>query len=131
MSSTGDCPGVYPARRRLGLQEYAMARITSSTSPRGRRTVTVAHGLRYSWDSQSPGARPGPTTKKGGRMLDRLKEAVNADAWLVHRGRFVDTRFMLESGATQYLVVIHAGAVESVGGNGLRQTNAGWIVADS
>lgn len=47
-------------------------------------------------------------------MLDRLKEAVNADAWLVHRGRFVDTRFMLESGATQHLVVIHAGAVESV-----------------
>mgnify|MGYP001009387113 CR=1 FL=1 len=37
-------------------------------------------------------------------MLERLKEAVNADAWLVHRGRFVDTRFMLESGATQHLV---------------------------
>ena len=47
-------------------------------------------------------------------MLESLKERVNADAWLVHRGRFVDTRFLLEAGAGQHLVAIHAGAVESV-----------------
>lgn len=47
-------------------------------------------------------------------MLESLKEAVDADAWLVHRGRFVDTRFLIESGEARYLVAIHQGRVESV-----------------
>ena len=47
-------------------------------------------------------------------MLEGLKEAVNADAWLVQRGRFVNAQFMLEAGVEQYLVAIHAGRVESV-----------------
>jgi hypothetical protein len=46
-------------------------------------------------------------------MLDTLKDRVNADQWLVHRGRFVDTRFLLESGSAQYLIAIHAGRIES------------------
>ena len=47
-------------------------------------------------------------------MLERLQDLVNADAWLVQRGRFVDTRFLLEAGEKQYLVAIHAGRIESV-----------------
>ena len=47
-------------------------------------------------------------------MLERLQDLVNADAWLVQRGRFVDTRFLLEAGAKQHLVAIHAGRIESV-----------------
>ncbi|MBL8385005.1 MAG: hypothetical protein JNM90_18125 [Burkholderiales bacterium] len=47
-------------------------------------------------------------------MLERLPALANDDAWLVQRGRFVDTRFLLEAGATQWLVAIHAGRVESV-----------------
>jgi hypothetical protein len=46
-------------------------------------------------------------------MIDSLKERVNGDAWLVQRGRYVDTRFMLESGDSQFLIAIHAGAIES------------------
>lgn len=44
----------------------------------------------------------------------QLGTRVNGDPWLVHRGRFVDTRFLLEVGATPYLVTIHAGRIESV-----------------
>jgi hypothetical protein len=47
-------------------------------------------------------------------MLQGLQDAVNQDAWLVQRGRFVDTRWMLEAGASRYLVAIHAGRIESV-----------------
>lgn len=47
-------------------------------------------------------------------MLEQLMERVNADAWLTQRGRFVDTRFLIESGTTQDLVTIDAGRIESV-----------------
>jgi hypothetical protein len=47
-------------------------------------------------------------------MLETLEHAVNADAWLVQRGRFVDTRFLLQSGTDAWLVAIHAGRIESV-----------------
>ncbi len=47
-------------------------------------------------------------------MLEQLMERVNADTWLTHRGRFVDTRFLIEAGSAQHLVVIHAGRIESV-----------------
>ena len=46
--------------------------------------------------------------------IERLPDLVNGDPWLVHRGRFVDTSFLLEVGETPYLVRIHAGRVESV-----------------
>lgn len=47
-------------------------------------------------------------------MPNSLPEKVNSDDWLVHRGRFVDTRFLIEVGNTGYLVAIHAGRIESV-----------------
>ena len=46
--------------------------------------------------------------------IDDLRERVNSDDWLVHRGRFVETRFLLESGTQTYLIAIHAGRIESV-----------------
>ena len=50
----------------------------------------------------------------GGQTIERLPELANGDAWLVHRGRFLDVDLMLEVGETQYLVHIRAGRVESV-----------------
>ena len=47
-------------------------------------------------------------------MLERLAELVNGDPWLVRRGRFVDTTFLIEAGAAQYLIDIHAGRIEHV-----------------
>ena len=47
-------------------------------------------------------------------MLERLQELVNGDAWLVQRGRFVETRFLLEAGELQHVIAIHAGRIESV-----------------
>ena len=47
-------------------------------------------------------------------MINTLPDRVNSDHWLVHRGRFVDTRFLIEVGAAAFLVCIHAGRVESV-----------------
>ncbi|WP_101674647.1 hypothetical protein [Alloalcanivorax mobilis] len=44
----------------------------------------------------------------------RLPERVNGDGWLVHRGRFVDTTFLLEVGDQGYLIRILDGRVESV-----------------
>jgi hypothetical protein len=46
--------------------------------------------------------------------VEGLRERANADPWLVHRGRFLDTTFLLEVGADQYLVQIHRGRVEAV-----------------
>lgn len=46
--------------------------------------------------------------------VERLPELANGDAWLVHRGRFLDVDLMLEIGETQYLVCIRKGRVESV-----------------
>jgi hypothetical protein len=46
--------------------------------------------------------------------MERLGELANADAWLVHRGRFLDVTFLIEVGDTPYLVRIHRGRVEQV-----------------
>ena len=46
--------------------------------------------------------------------IDRLAELANADAWLVHRGRTLDTTFLLEIGNADYLVRIHRGRIEAV-----------------
>ena len=46
--------------------------------------------------------------------IDRLAELANADAWLVHRGRTLDTTFLLGIGNADYLVRIHRGRIEAV-----------------
>ena len=46
--------------------------------------------------------------------IERLAAAANGDAWLVHRGRHLDTTFLLGVGDTDYLVRIHRGRVEAV-----------------
>jgi hypothetical protein len=46
--------------------------------------------------------------------IDGLRELANSDAWLVHRGRFLDVTFLLEVGPSQYLVRIHQGRVAAI-----------------
>ena len=46
--------------------------------------------------------------------IERLPELANGDAWLTHRGRFIDVSLMLEVGEEQYLIRIRDGGVESV-----------------
>ena len=47
-------------------------------------------------------------------MIETLKERVNGDAGLVRRGRFLTTTFLLEVGATVWLIAIYQGKVVSV-----------------
>ena len=47
-------------------------------------------------------------------MFEALPDRVNGNSWLVHRGRYLDTQFLVEVGSAVYLVKIHAGRVESV-----------------
>lgn len=47
-------------------------------------------------------------------MLENLQQRVNDNAWLVHRGRYVNTEFLFEAGADTWLVRIHEGRIESV-----------------
>ena len=46
--------------------------------------------------------------------IERLGELANRDAWLVHRGRFVDVTFLVEVGPTPYLVRIRRGRIEAI-----------------
>ena len=46
--------------------------------------------------------------------IDRLGAMANADAWLVHRGRFLDVALLIEAGAEAYIVRIHRGRVEEI-----------------
>ena len=48
------------------------------------------------------------------QAIERLPELANEDAWLTHRGRFLDVSLMLEVGEEQYLIRIRNGAVDSV-----------------
>ena len=48
------------------------------------------------------------------QVLERLPELVNDDAWLTHRGRFLDVTFMLAVGEEHFLIRIREGRVESV-----------------
>src|SRR5438270_8147385 len=50
----------------------------------------------------------------GGRMLEHLKEKVNADAALTRRARFLTTTFLIEVGSAQWLVGIVEGKINSV-----------------
>ena len=46
--------------------------------------------------------------------VEGIAASANADAWLVHRGRFLDVTFLLGVGDTSYLVRIHRGRVEAI-----------------
>ncbi len=46
--------------------------------------------------------------------IERLSELANGDAWLIHRGRFLDVNLMLAVGEEQFLIRIREGRVESV-----------------
>jgi hypothetical protein len=47
-------------------------------------------------------------------VLERLAELVNADAALVRRGRYLSTTFLVETGATAWLVTVHEGRITAV-----------------
>jgi len=47
-------------------------------------------------------------------MIEALKERVNDDPALVRRGRFLTTTFLLEVGATAWLIAIFEGRIVSV-----------------
>jgi hypothetical protein len=47
-------------------------------------------------------------------MIEALRERVNDDPVLVRRGRFLTTTFLLEVGATTWLIAIHEGRIVSV-----------------
>jgi len=47
-------------------------------------------------------------------VLDELPRLVNDDAALVRRGRYLSTTFLVEVGATSWLVTVHEGRVERV-----------------
>ena len=45
--------------------------------------------------------------------IENLPALANGDAWLVHRGRFLETTFLLGIGDASYLVRIHRGRVDT------------------
>jgi hypothetical protein len=47
-------------------------------------------------------------------MIEALKQRVNDDAGLVRRGKFLTTTFLLEVGATPWLIQIFEGQIVSV-----------------
>ena len=47
-------------------------------------------------------------------MIETIKQRVNDDAGLVRRGRFLTTSFLLEVGATAWLIAIYQGKIVSV-----------------
>ena len=48
------------------------------------------------------------------QVIERLPELANGDAWLIHRGRFLDVTLMLAVGEEQFLIRIREGRIESV-----------------
>ena len=46
--------------------------------------------------------------------LERLRASANADAALVHRGRFVDAVVLFDTGASQHLLDIRRGRIEAL-----------------
>jgi hypothetical protein len=48
------------------------------------------------------------------KSIQRLPELANGDAWLIHRGRFLDVTLMLEVGDEQHLVRVREGRIASV-----------------
>src|SRR5262245_56275214 len=46
--------------------------------------------------------------------LEQLAARAGEEAWLIHRGRFLDTTLLLEVGEAAYLLRIHRGHLEAV-----------------
>jgi hypothetical protein len=46
-------------------------------------------------------------------IIESLPAMANNDAWLVHRGRYLDTTFLLGVGDKSYLARIHRGRVDA------------------
>ncbi len=46
--------------------------------------------------------------------IESLVAKANADAWLVHRGRFLDVTCLLGVGEASYLLRIHRGRIEAL-----------------
>jgi len=59
-------------------------------------------------------------------VIDRLAELANDNAWLVHRGRFLDVTFLIEVGTAPYLVRIH----RITGHADILVPEEGWIPAE-
>src|SRR5687768_6504551 len=47
-------------------------------------------------------------------VLETLRDLVNGNAGLVRRGRYLSTTFLVETGATAWLVTVHEGRVVTV-----------------
>lgn len=47
-------------------------------------------------------------------MIEDLQNKVNADEMLVRRGRFLSTSFLLEVGATAWLITVHEGRIQGI-----------------
>ena len=47
-------------------------------------------------------------------MIDKMQNRVNADARLVHRGRWVNLTFLLGIGNDDYLISIVAGKITAI-----------------
>ena len=47
-------------------------------------------------------------------MIEKLKDLANEDLHLIHRGRFVNTIFLLQAGGDQWLVEILAGRIANL-----------------
>jgi hypothetical protein len=47
-------------------------------------------------------------------VLDQLADLVNGNAALVRRGRYLSTTFLVETGATAWLVTVHEGRVDKL-----------------
>ena len=46
--------------------------------------------------------------------MEKLEALVNANERLVHRGRYVDTRFMIEIGDVAWLITVRSGRIAAV-----------------
>jgi len=60
------------------------------------------------------GLRPACRIMLGDGMIEALRDRVNGDEALVRRGRFLSTTFLLEVGATAWLISIFEGRIVSV-----------------
>lgn len=47
-------------------------------------------------------------------MIDRLPELANVNAKLVHRGRFLDLRFLIAIGAEEWIIHVREGLIAEV-----------------
>jgi hypothetical protein len=61
-----------------------------------------------------PAFQPAPVRFGATRMIDNIASLVNADARLVHRGRFVDTTFMIAIDDAYTLIRVQEGRVVKV-----------------